>query len=158
MRFSLSFPSHFRPSIRLRRLLYSLIRKLIVKEKYGSDIEAAEGDEDEDSEDAESEDEDGEELTPAMDAAILRTLARIRRKDPAIYEVSKDVFEGESCSCYRPCLRVKLSVPEGRRGTAKTRRRESSDSREGQRQGVFLAVSSLIISQCDTYFACSPSH
>ena len=52
-------------------------------------------DEYEDSEDAESEDEDGEELTPAMDAAILRTLARIKRKDPAIYEAGKDVFEGE---------------------------------------------------------------
>ncbi len=30
-----------------------------------------------------------------MDAAILRTLARIKRKDPSIYESSKDVFEGE---------------------------------------------------------------
>lgn len=52
--------------------------------------------EDEDSEEAESEDEDGEELTPAMDAAILRTLARIKRKDPSIYESGKDVFEGQS--------------------------------------------------------------
>ena len=43
---------------------------------------------------AESEDEDGEELTPAVDAAILRTLARIKRKDPAIYQQGKDVFEG----------------------------------------------------------------
>ena len=51
--------------------------------------------EDEDSEEAESEDEDGEELTPAMDAAILRTLARIKRKDPSIYENGKDVFEGK---------------------------------------------------------------
>ena len=158
MRFSLSFPSYFGLSICLRCVFYLFIQKHIVKEKYGSDVEEAEGNEDEDSEDAESEDEDGEELTPAMDAAILRTLARIRRKDPAIYEANKDVFEGESRSYYPLCLRVKLSVPEGRRGTAKTRRRESSDSREGQRQGVFLAVSSLIISQCDTYFACSPSH
>lgn len=53
------------------------------------------GDEEEDSEEAESEDEDGEELTPAVDAAILRTLARIKRKDPSIYESGKDVFEGE---------------------------------------------------------------
>ena len=29
-----------------------------------------------------------------MDAAILRTLARIKRKDPSIYEKDKDVFEG----------------------------------------------------------------
>ena len=54
-----------------------------------------EDDDEEDSEDLESEDEDGEELTPAMDAAILRTLARIKRKDPSIYETGKDVFEGE---------------------------------------------------------------
>ena len=66
----------------------------LVKEKYGSDVDEAE-DTEEDSEDAESEDEDGEELTPAMDAAILRTLARIKRKDPSIYENGKDVFEGE---------------------------------------------------------------
>ena len=63
-----------------------------MKEKYGSDAEDLE---EEDSEDAESEDEDGEELTPAVDAAILRTLARIKRKDPSIYESGKDVFEEE---------------------------------------------------------------
>ncbi|CAL1711960.1 unnamed protein product [Somion occarium] len=64
-----------------------------LKEKYGSDYE--DGDEEEDSEEAESEDEDGEELTPAVDVAILRTLARIKRKDPSIYEAGKDVFEEE---------------------------------------------------------------
>ena len=63
-----------------------------MKEKYGSDIDDVE--EEEDSEEAESEDEDGEELTPAVDAAILRTLARIKRKDPSIYEQDKNVFEG----------------------------------------------------------------
>lgn len=72
-----------------------------MKDKYGSDAE--EDDEEEDSEDAESEDEDGEELTPAVDAAILRTLARIKRKDPAIYEQEKEVFNGTlwpSASCH----------------------------------------------------------
>ncbi|KAI0073576.1 Krr1-domain-containing protein [Panus rudis PR-1116 ss-1] len=65
-----------------------------LKEKYGSDYENIDEDE-EDSEEAESEDEDGEELTPAVDAAILRTLARIKKKDPSIYESGKDVFEEE---------------------------------------------------------------
>ncbi|KAH9925911.1 Krr1-domain-containing protein [Epithele typhae] len=65
-----------------------------LKDKYGSDYEG-EDDDEEGSEDGESEDEDGEELTPAVDAAILRTLARIKRKDPAIYEDGKDVFEEE---------------------------------------------------------------
>jgi len=64
---------------------------MVVKEKYGSD---AEEDDEEDSEEAESEDEDGEELTPAVDVAILRTLAKIKRKDPVIYEAEKDIFEG----------------------------------------------------------------
>lgn len=66
-----------------------------MKDKYGSDV----GEEDDDSDDSEdtTEDEDGEELTPAVDAAILRTLARIKRKDPSIYETGKDVFQG---MCY----------------------------------------------------------
>ncbi|KAI0343514.1 Krr1-domain-containing protein [Trametopsis cervina] len=67
---------------------------MYMKEKYGSDAEL-EDESDEDSEEAESEDEDGEELTPAVDVAILRTLARIKKKDPAIYEQGKHVFEEE---------------------------------------------------------------
>jgi protein KRI1 len=65
-----------------------------VKLQYGSDAEEEDKDET-DSEDDESEDEDGEELTPAVDAAILRTLARIKRKDPEIYRSEKSIFEGE---------------------------------------------------------------
>jgi protein KRI1 len=66
-----------------------------VKEKYGSDFNESDLDESTDSESAESEDEDGEELTPAVDAAILRTLARIRKKDPSIYDSKKNIFGGE---------------------------------------------------------------
>jgi hypothetical protein len=66
-----------------------------VKDKYGSDAELeGDGEESEDSEEAESEDEDGAELTPAVDAAILRTLARIKRRDPSIYDAEKGVFAG----------------------------------------------------------------
>jgi hypothetical protein len=64
-----------------------------VKEQYGSDPDSEEESET-DSEDLESEDSDGEELTPAMDAAILRTLARIKQRDPAIYEEGKNIFGG----------------------------------------------------------------
>lgn len=49
-----------------------------------------------------------------MDAAILRTLARIKRKDPSIYEVSKDVFEGEPHTSYMLHRTVDLSVTVGR--------------------------------------------
>ncbi|PBK77884.1 hypothetical protein ARMSODRAFT_924095 [Armillaria solidipes] len=67
-----------------------------LKAKYGSDAEEDDDDEEEtDSESAESEDEDGEELTPAVDAAILRTLARIKRKDPDIYNSEKSIFGEE---------------------------------------------------------------
>ncbi|KAK1231656.1 Kinetochore protein Spc24 [Marasmius sp. AFHP31] len=68
--------------------------RTIVKEKYGSDA-GEDGDEESDDESDESEDEDGEELTPAMDAAILRTLARIKRKDPEIYNSQSGIFEEE---------------------------------------------------------------
>ena len=64
-----------------------------MKEKFGSD--ASEDDKDDyDSESDESEDEIGEELTPQADVAILRTLAKIKSKDPKIYEKDINVFEG----------------------------------------------------------------
>ena len=72
------------------------IKHAAVKDKYGSDAEF-EDSEEEDSEDLESEDEDGEELTPAVDVAILRTLARIKGRDPAIYDTEAAVFQGRSC-------------------------------------------------------------
>ena len=65
-----------------------------MKEKYGSDVDENDLEDSEDSEEDTTEDEHGEELTPALDAAILRTLARIKRKDPNIYDSNKDVFEG----------------------------------------------------------------
>ncbi|KAG8697501.1 hypothetical protein FRC09_007817 [Ceratobasidium sp. 395] len=64
-----------------------------LKEKYGSDFEE---EDEEDSESDESEDEYGEELTPAVDAALLRTLAKIRRKDPEIYDSNVGVFSEEA--------------------------------------------------------------
>lgn len=70
-----------------------LLKLPVVQDKYGSDAELYNEDS-EDSEDDETEDEDGEELTPAVDAAILRTLARIKRKDPEIYDGKRGVFEG----------------------------------------------------------------
>lgn len=58
------------------------------------DMDAASEDDPSDSESEEEEDEEGEELTPALDAAILRTLARIRNKDEAVYG-SGPVLQGE---------------------------------------------------------------
>jgi hypothetical protein len=90
--------------------------RVAVKDKYGSDAEFSDGDDaSTDSEDAESEDEDGEELTPAVDAAILRTLARIKRKDPEIYEAGKNVFQGAS-TIPRPALHILTRAAEERAG------------------------------------------
>ncbi|KAH9047329.1 hypothetical protein EDB84DRAFT_1619218 [Lactarius hengduanensis] len=64
-----------------------------LKEKYGSDADTDDLISDgSDSESDESEDEDGEELTPALDVAILRTLARIKAQDPGIYDAGRNCF------------------------------------------------------------------
>lgn len=86
-----------------------------VKEKYGSDPDTDDPDSDDsDSESGESEDEDGEELTPALDAAILRTLARIKARDPEIYDTSRNVFDGIQPFSSRlhlaPVITLSLSV------------------------------------------------
>ncbi|KAI0090594.1 hypothetical protein BDY19DRAFT_721720 [Irpex rosettiformis] len=47
----------------------------------------------------ESEDEDGEELTPAVDAAILRTLVGIKTNDPSIYGQEKGIYDKELKTC-----------------------------------------------------------
>lgn len=78
--------------------LFSTNIKYTVKAKYGPDVQGSDsgsgesGDET-DSDSDYSEDEDGEELTPAVDAAILRTMAKIKRKDPEIYESDKKVYQ-----------------------------------------------------------------
>ncbi|EJT96944.1 Krr1-domain-containing protein [Dacryopinax primogenitus] len=64
----------------------------ILEEKYGSESQ----NDDDDDESEEDEDEYGDDITPAMDAAIFKTLSRIRRKDPIIYNQEKDVFQEEA--------------------------------------------------------------
>ncbi|KAJ8595431.1 hypothetical protein M405DRAFT_878190 [Rhizopogon salebrosus TDB-379] len=88
---TLTINEHYAKAFEYKKEREELVK---LKEKYGSDFEGDEGEET-DSEDAESEDEHGEELTPAVDAAILRTLARIKKRDPAIYNSEKSIFEEE---------------------------------------------------------------
>ena len=81
--------------MRFLSCLEAVIEFCPVQAKYGSDYDPdASGSDLTDSESAESEDEHGEELTPAVDAAILRTLARIRKKDPEIYNSEINIFGG----------------------------------------------------------------
>lgn len=60
-----------------------------LQQKYG---EEEEGSDESDSEDV-TEDEDGEQLTPQVDAAILRTLQRIREKGSDLYDADNRVFD-----------------------------------------------------------------
>ncbi|THV06167.1 hypothetical protein K435DRAFT_849267 [Dendrothele bispora CBS 962.96] len=87
----LSINEHYAKAFQYRKEREELEK---LKAKYGSDYGEDE-EEDTDSESDESEDEEGEELTPAVDAAILRTLAKIKRKDPEIYDTKTHIFEEE---------------------------------------------------------------
>ncbi|KAG5437129.1 hypothetical protein PCANB_001105 [Pneumocystis canis] len=56
-----------------------------LKDKYGSDFE--------NTEDSETEDEMGDLATPSMDALILKTIFKIRNKDPDIYKQDVNFYE-----------------------------------------------------------------
>ncbi|POV94507.1 hypothetical protein PSHT_16181 [Puccinia striiformis] len=62
-----------------------------LKDKYGEDYEPSEDDD----EDFSSEDSDAEFITPEVDVAILKTLARIKKHDPKLYQPDGNFFEEE---------------------------------------------------------------
>ena len=66
-----------------------------MQDKYGADYHLSDEESDEDLSD---EDSDAELVTAEVDVAILRTLARIRQKDPLVYEEGRQVFDG---TCFR---------------------------------------------------------
>ncbi|KAH9965416.1 hypothetical protein BC827DRAFT_1184544, partial [Russula dissimulans] len=88
----LTINEHYAKAFQYRKEREELAK---LKEKYGSDADTDDLNSDDDSESDVSEDEDGDELTPALDAAILRTLARIKARDPGIYDADRNVFEEE---------------------------------------------------------------
>lgn len=65
-----------------------------LQDKYGKDYTLS--DEEDEEEDLSDDDSDAELVTPQVDAAILRTLAKIRQKDPSVYEEGREVFDGPS--------------------------------------------------------------
>ena len=69
-----------------------------VKDKYGSDYEEGDGDDDDSSTQYSSEDSEAEFVTPQVDAAILKMISRIRNKDADLYKAeatTKDFFDEE---------------------------------------------------------------
>ncbi|KAH9961622.1 KRI1-like family-domain-containing protein [Russula compacta] len=109
----LTINEHYAKAFQYRKEREELVK---LKEKYGSDADTDDpSSDDPDSESDESEDEDGEELTPALDAAILRTLARIKARDPHIYDASRNVFEeehGKSSTLPAPIRPKKAKAPK----------------------------------------------
>lgn len=77
--------------VTLRRSNLSFL--FLVRDRYGFGENMAEDSYDESSSGSD-EDEIGEELTPAVDVQILKTIAAIRRKDERIYEPKADFFSG----------------------------------------------------------------
>jgi hypothetical protein len=80
-----------------------------VHDKYGSDA----GEDDGSSTSYSSEDSEAELATPAVDAAILKTLARIKRGDAAIYEAGRDIFSGALGSRHLSPLRTMSAAHRG---------------------------------------------
>ncbi|KAI3487773.1 hypothetical protein L1887_48254 [Cichorium endivia] len=66
--------------------------------KYGKDAlsDGSDDDSETDSESDVTEDEDGDQINANVDAAIFRTLQRIRNKDAALYDSKTDIFEQEA--------------------------------------------------------------
>ncbi|KAI8868247.1 Krr1-domain-containing protein [Ramicandelaber brevisporus] len=60
------------------------------------DLDGSDEDEEEDDSEEESEDEVGEQVTPAHDVQIMKTIALIRAKDPSIYDKQKSLFTEEA--------------------------------------------------------------
>ncbi|TNY18993.1 KRI1-like family C-terminal-domain-containing protein [Rhodotorula diobovata] len=68
-----------------------------LQDKYGKDFQLGDDDEDDET-DYSTDDDDAELVTPEVDAAILRTLAKIRAKDPSVYDDGRNVFEEEEAA------------------------------------------------------------
>ena len=64
----------------------------MLKEKHAGADEASD---DSDSDTTETEDEDGQEMTPAVDVELMKTIAAIRSKDPTVYDPSMRFFQEE---------------------------------------------------------------
>ena len=107
-----------------------------LKEKYGPNADLEEDEDESDSEDV-TEDEDGEQLTPQMDAAILRTLQRIRNKETDLYDPKNRVFDTEQAALqsarmssdvnYKSNSRKKMTLQDYQRSRMLDAMKHSSD-------------------------------
>ncbi|EPQ26688.1 uncharacterized protein PFL1_05667 [Pseudozyma flocculosa PF-1] len=106
-----------------------------LEEKYGKDApsDLDDDDEEESSSDDETEDEDGEQLTAQIDAAVFRTLQKIRNKDASLYDPSVDVFAQEEKAAREAAEAKGIAAPAKAAGAKKEKKLTLQDY---QRQRV----------------------
>lgn len=88
-----------------------------------------------------TDDEDAELVTPQVDIAILRTLARIKKRDPLVYEDGRQIFDGQllpkSSSSVFTYLSF-VSTEEEKRSSETTSARTNIQSKSSKARPVLL--------------------
>lgn len=112
--------------------------------KYGKDALASDDDEDSetDSESDVTEDEDGDQINANVDAAIFRTLQRIRNKDAALYDSKTDIFAQEAEAAERAARASGASTAAaGKKGTTKKEKKVTLQDYQRQRVQELIKTS-----------------
>lgn len=100
-----------------------------LQERYGAAADEEAYASDATSSSDETEDDDGEQITADVDAAILRTLAKIRHKDDSIYDVNKRIFDEE-----RAQASAMSSLPSRKAATTNSKRITLADYQRSRLQ------------------------
>lgn len=115
--------------------------------KYGKDALASDDDgldSETDSESDVTEDEDGDQINANVDAAIFRTLQRIRNKDAALYNSKTDIFAQEAEAAERAARASGTSSAAsaaGKKGTTKKEKRVTLQDYQRQRVQELIETS-----------------
>ncbi|KAJ1025149.1 hypothetical protein NDA16_002655 [Ustilago loliicola] len=112
--------------------------------KYGKDALASDDDDEDTETDSESdvtEDEDGEQINANVDAAIFRTLQRIRNKDAALYDSKTDIFAQEAEAAERAARASGASTAAGKKGTTKKEKKVTLQDYQRQRVQELIETS-----------------
>ncbi|SJX64818.1 related to KRI1-KRRI-Interacting protein 1 [Sporisorium reilianum f. sp. reilianum] len=105
--------------------------------KYGKDWLASDDDHSEtDSESDVTEDEDGDQINANVDAAIFRTLQRIRNKDAALYDSKTDIFAQEAEAAQRAAQLSGAASSSAPKKSGTTKKDKKLTLQDYQRQRV----------------------
>ncbi|KAJ3356751.1 KRRI-Interacting protein 1 [Allomyces javanicus] len=121
-----------------------------LRRKYGTnaditavldDDDRSGGSDDEDDSDSEEEDENGELVTPDVDAQILKTLALIRKRDPAVYQADRQFFDEEELT--------KAQVEWKRKQEELKKRKKKVTLKDLERAQVLLGITDVAAAEED---------